>query len=248
MRRFLLALLALACAAVAGPARAAHPEIDADLSDHVIAITTGFTGSNLLLFGATQGEGDVVMVVSGPKSDLTIRRKDRHMGIWLNADGMTFRDVPSFYAVLSSKPLKEILDPAEAAHHGIGFDALCPQPADAKAPPDAVAGFQEALFRLKKDQGLYFEEAGIRFQGPRLFRANVHFPAIVPVGEFRAMVYLVKDGKVISAKDTPLVVSKVGMGAQVHYFANEYAAAYGALAIVLSVMAGWMAGIVFRKV
>jgi hypothetical protein len=37
----------------------------ADLSAHEISITTGFTGTELILFGATEGEGEVVVVVRG---------------------------------------------------------------------------------------------------------------------------------------------------------------------------------------
>lgn len=251
-----LAALLLALAAVPSGLRAeedavsagvARSEVVADLSDHVIAITTGFTGSNLLFFGATEGQGDVVLVVSGPRSEATLRRKDRRMGIWLNTEGLRFKDVPSFYAVLSNRPLGEILSPEEAAAHAIGFDALCLEPSNPAAPKEEVAAYRDALIRLKADEGLYFQETSIRFTGDRLFRTNVHFPAIVPVGEFKATVYLVKDGKVVSAQPTPLVVSKVGMGAQVHWFANQHAAAYGALAVVVSVMAGWLAGVVFRK-
>ncbi|WP_029008503.1 TIGR02186 family protein [Azospirillum halopraeferens] len=246
MRTLVVAALA-ALLLVPVPAGAVRSEVVADLSDHLIAITTGFTGSSLLLFGATDGAGDVVLVVTGPRSDVTLRRKDRRMGIWVNTEGLRFRDVPSFYAVLSSRPAGDILDPAEAAAHGIGFDAIRPAPADPAAPAAEVAAYREALFRLKQEQGLYFEETGIRFTGERLFRADLRFPSSVPVGEFRAMIYLVKDGRVVSSQPTPLVVSKVGMGAQVHWFANRHAAAYGALAVAVSVLAGWLAGIVFRK-
>ena len=41
----------------------------ADLSNHPVAITTGFTGTDVLLFGATDGPGDVVIVVSGRNAD-----------------------------------------------------------------------------------------------------------------------------------------------------------------------------------
>ena len=53
--RFALALFAaLACAG--GPARG--DGVVADLSSHLIAITTGFTGASVVLFGATEGRGD----------------------------------------------------------------------------------------------------------------------------------------------------------------------------------------------
>src|SRR6059036_96855 len=85
------------------PARA-EPLI-ADLSNHLIAITTGFTGTDVLLFGATDGPGDIIALVRGPTGRAIVRRKDRIMGIWINKSAMGFEDVPNFFAVSSSKPL-----------------------------------------------------------------------------------------------------------------------------------------------
>jgi hypothetical protein len=45
---------------------AARAQLVADLSEHLIAITTGFVGTDVLLFGAIEETGDVVVVVRGP--------------------------------------------------------------------------------------------------------------------------------------------------------------------------------------
>ena len=41
----------------------------ADLSNHLVAITSGFNGAEILLFGAVEGPGDVVVTVRGPADD-----------------------------------------------------------------------------------------------------------------------------------------------------------------------------------
>ncbi|HXM84370.1 MAG TPA: TIGR02186 family protein, partial [Stellaceae bacterium] len=74
----------------------------ADLSSHLIAITTGFTGASVVLFGATDGPGDVVIVVRGPERDMVVRHKSHFAGIWINTRQVTFSGVPSYYAVFSS--------------------------------------------------------------------------------------------------------------------------------------------------
>ena len=51
--------------ALTGTAPAADHELLVDLSESVVAITTGFVGSDLLLFGATEGDGDVIVVLLG---------------------------------------------------------------------------------------------------------------------------------------------------------------------------------------
>jgi len=56
MRVTLIALALLAWfATVAGARIAVAASLVADLSNHLIAITTGFTGTDVLLFGAKEG-------------------------------------------------------------------------------------------------------------------------------------------------------------------------------------------------
>ena len=60
-------------------------------------------------------------------------------------------------------------------------------------------------------------------------------------------VYLFKDGKPVSRQTTSLPVRKVGMGAQLYNFAHEQAHWYGAIAIFIALVAGWLAGAIFRR-
>ena len=49
------------------PAAARAEGLVADLTSHLIAITTGFTGASVVLFGATDGPGNVIVAVRGPE-------------------------------------------------------------------------------------------------------------------------------------------------------------------------------------
>jgi uncharacterized protein (TIGR02186 family) len=240
----LLAILALA--GVAGAVRA--QALIADLSSHLIAITTGFTGTDVLLFGAVEEAGDVVVVVRGPVGDAAVRRKDRIAGVWVNAERLDFRDVPSYYAVAASRPLSDIGTPALLARHGIGLDFLRLTPAEdvseARAQP-----FRSALVRIKQSDNLFSAEVGrVTFLGQRLFRTSVAFPANVPVGSYLVEVLLVRDGEVVSAQTTPLIISKVGFGADLFDFAHNQAALHGLVAILVALMAGWAAHLIFRRI
>src|SRR5690606_32742356 len=96
----------------------------ADLSEHLIAITTGFAGTDVLLFGATEGEGDVIVILRGPERPTIVRRKARIAGIWVNREQVTFTGAPSSYRLAASRPLDEITPPALRARHQIGVDQL----------------------------------------------------------------------------------------------------------------------------
>ncbi len=238
---FMLALLALA----ATPARA--QALIADLSSHLIAITTGFTGTEVLLFGALEEAGDVVVIVRGPVSDAAVRRKDRIAGVWMNSGRLDFTDVPSYYAVAASRPLAEIGDPALLARHGIGLDFL--RLASAEPASEAAAQpFRSALVRIKQRENLYSDAVGrVTFLGQRLFRTAVAFPANVPVGSYLVEVLLVREGEVVSAQTTPLIISKIGLGADIYDFAHNQAALHGVVAILLALVAGWIAHLAFRR-
>ena len=115
--------------------------------------------------------------------------------------------------------------------------------------PATVAEFRAALVRNEEAQGAYAAAVGkVDFLGARLFRTNVEFPANVAVGTYQVQVFLFRGGAVVAAQTTPLVVSKIGTSADLFDFAHRYAVAYGAIAVAMALMAGWLAGAVFRRV
>src|SRR5690606_22302578 len=99
---------------------ASAQQLIADLSKHRVAITTGFTGDDVLLFGATEGPGDVVVVVRGPIGEVVVREKEQIAGIWVNRRQVLFTNVPEFYALASSAPLDTLVPTGVAARNEIG--------------------------------------------------------------------------------------------------------------------------------
>lgn len=253
----LAARLAALVAAVAGAlwlglmaARAVEQPLVADLSKHLVAITTGFAGTDVLLFGATDGPGDVVLVVRGPEQPAVVRKKDKVAGlIWANTESVTFEGVPSFYKVAASREFAEFLPDTLRERHRIGADNLDFRPVgDDDVSAAERATFRTALVRLKTEAGLYLEKQdGVRMLANRLFRSELYFPSNVPTGTYMVEVYLVRGGEVVSAEITPLVISKVGIGAEIFHFAYNQSVLYGMAAIALAVAAGWLAGLIFRK-
>ena len=124
-RRLPLALFALLLTATAGlrPAGAVEPLV-ADLSDHLVAITTGFTGTELLLFGSIDEDGDVIVVVHGPTSGITVRKKDRVAGVWVNRESLGFEEAPSFYHVAMTEGAASGLPEPVLRRHQIGTDFI----------------------------------------------------------------------------------------------------------------------------
>jgi uncharacterized protein (TIGR02186 family) len=237
--RLLLLVLLLA----AWPARG--QELVADLSQRRIDITTGFAGAEVLVFGAIDGEGDVVVVTRGPNHDLVLRRKERQLGIWVNGAEARFDSVPSFYAVASTRPLWQILPEAERQGNRLGIAALPIAMRGGGADPDA---FRLAFMGIKEQRGLFTEnDPPAELVAGRLFSARVQFPATVVTGTYRIETMLVRAGRVVAQRHMTLEVRRVGVGADLWRFAHQFPLAYGIFAVLAAALAGWLGSYVFRK-
>lgn len=219
----------------------------ADLSSHLIRITSSFTGTELLLFGAVEEEGDIVVVIRGPSGEVEVRRKQRTAGLWINRDRVVFERVPAFYWVGATQPLESLATAGVLARHEIGFDNLVFSGAKTLDARERNA-FREALVRRKQESSLYVDEVQpVARLGAKLFRATVTFPSNVPTGAYRAEVYLIRGDRVVSAQTTPLFVRKGGLGDKIYTFAHRQPAAYGLIAVAAALLAGWLAGVMFRR-
>jgi uncharacterized protein (TIGR02186 family) len=233
---------------LATPAMAQNADpLVVDLSNHLVAITTGFAGTTVLLFGAVEGDGDVVVVVRGVAQTELVRRKERVLGVWANHAQAVISDAPSYYRVATSRPLEQAAADSVLDRHQIGLDHLGMK-VRRKDNSASDGDYRRAFLRLKENAGLYSRAPGaVSFVGRRLFRTEIDLPANVPTGVYTVEVYLMKDGEVASAQTTPLIISKIGVGSQVFDFAMHRAALYGLFAVLLAVVAGWLAAAAFKR-
>jgi len=223
-------------------------ELAIDLTEDTVSITANFVGSDLILYGAAEGGGDVLVVVRGPNRNETLRRKKKSTIIWVNDTEMTFLDAPSYYFLASTRPLNEFLSDRIARKEQIGYPAIAFKVKGDIDDAAMIEDFRKALIRNKQKQGLYGESPGlVSFKGTHLFRTRLHFPANVPVGDYNIDIYVFKDGKIVNKETTILPVQKKGVEAQVYNFAHRHALSYGILAILVAALAGWLASVMFRK-
>jgi uncharacterized protein (TIGR02186 family) len=249
-----LAALGLAAAAALAPAPApAAEEVVAALSRNRVALTTTFSGLELFVFGAVKRiappadtEFDVIVAVEGPSRPVLVRRKARTFGVWANAEAVTIDEAPSFYAVASTGPLKEILSSTDDLRHRIGIDS---QVRGVDLGPEGAAreAFHDAVIRLRRRAGLYIEAPGaVEVTEDTLFTARFALPANLVEGEYRARVFLLHQGEVADLHVDSIAVSKEGLERWLHALSREAPLAYGLLSIAVALVAGWAASEAFR--
>jgi uncharacterized protein (TIGR02186 family) len=234
---------------------AAEPRLVPDVSDTQIDIAYSFTGADLLLFGAILYPGgrapapdtDIAVVIKGPSEPLLVREKAKVGGIWINHASERFRSVPSFYAVATSRPLDRIVSPRTAAIYEIGIDNLLLSPANGASANDQ-ARFQAGLIDLKRRNGLYAEHVGtVSVREGVLYRVLVPIPARVPIGDYTAETYLIRNGRIVAAATRQISVGKSGFERFIAAAADEHPLPYGLAAIALSLLLGWIAAIAFGR-
>lgn len=224
-------------------------DIVTDISQYEIELRHSFTGQELLLFGAIRGEAgatdasyDVVVVVSGEQRAQKVRKKERVYGFWINNDGIDLEHVPEYYARASTRPLDEIAD--EALLDKLKLGLANQDFATAGVPEDYIEG----LIRVKEKQGLYaITTEDMPVKSDILFRAEFFFPANVPSGSYTATAYLFQGGQLIGRVDQTIRIDKAGFERAVYDLATDHPRLYGLMAVIIALLAGWLAGFLTRS-
>lgn len=221
----------------------------ADLDKRHIEIHSGFTGTDLLLFGARHDAGDIVVVVRGPSHEYVVRKKKNIGGIWINRNQITFKDVPGYYAIASSRPLEKIKNDYLLDNLDIGTNYLEPSYKPTRNTK-LINEFHQALIDTKEQEKLYpktLSHGTVSFIGDSLFRTIITFPDNIPRGTYTAEVYLFSGGQLSGMQSTSIEVKKTGLDAFIYDAAYHHSAIYGIIAIIIALFAGWLANFAFRK-
>ncbi len=227
------------------------------LSSHQVLVSSSFTGTELVLFGAIERDGattfprksgyNIIVTVSGPRETLVVRRKDRMAGIWTHVESNSFLDAPLYLAVLSNKPVDEIAPAEMLRRMDIGMNVV-PRVHVAAGIESGEETFREALIRLRQQRRLYIDDpAGVTFITPTLFRATIRLPAESPVGVYDVDVRLFADNANIAQASSALEVVKVGIEQFIVTAARDHGILYGLFTTLMALLTGWFASVVFRR-
>lgn len=224
------------------------------LSQDEVAINATFTGSEILIYGAIRRDlpkardesPGIIVTVEGPSQSVTVRRKERVGPIWVNTQGVRIGAAPDFYAVASSGSLDRMLDPAEDVRFRIS-PPLAMRALSAGVEVEDPTPFTAALLRIRAESGRYFvDEGAVQIVDDTLFRADIRLPANLIEGDYRARIFLIRDGQVIDSDTVPIRVQKVGLERWLYRLSIHQPFWYGLMSLAIAMAAGLVASAAFR--
>jgi uncharacterized protein (TIGR02186 family) len=193
---------------------------------------------------------DIAITIRGPVRPVTLWQKRRRAGIWVNAEDATFDAIPSYYTVISNKPVAELASKEQRKPNEIGLDVinLGIQPANQASWQEAEPEYYEAIVRLKKSDGSFSEKiGGIEFLGQSLFRAQAFLPASAATGLYRANIFVIQNGAVIAKSTAHVRLQKIGLERFLSSLSVSHPWIYGLIAVLMAVVFGASGSLIFRR-
>ena len=228
----------------------AQNQIVADLSQENVKISTDFQGAKILLFGAYDGKkgDDIIVIVKGPKGLVTVQKKEKILGVWVNTRKVNYINTPKYLSISSNRKIEDILNKKTLKISEIGLNNL-----NIRMQPGIEVEnknqWRQALTRNMLKSNLWsINENSVSLNKDALFRSFLKLPSNVITGQFEVKILHYRNSKLVSQQINSINVSKSGISAEIYDIAQNYSTLYGIFAVLLAVLVGWGSNLIFRKV
>ena len=228
----------------------AQNQIVADLSQENVEISTDFQGAKILLFGAYDGKkgDDIIVIVTGPKGLVTVQKKEKILGVWVNTRKVNYINAPKYLSISSNRRIDDILNKKTQKISEIGLNNL-----KIRIQPgikvEKEGNWRQALTRNMLKSNLWsINENSVTLNKDSLFRSYLKLPSNVITGQFEVKILHYRNSKLVSQQINSINVSKSGISAEIYDIAQNYSTLYGIFAVLLAVLVGWGSNLIFRKV
>ena len=221
-----------------------------DLSESTVEISSTFSGADILLFGAYDGQknDDIIVVVSGQKGDIKVDKKEKKFGIWMITESIIFSNIPKYYYIASNRKIIDITNTTEIKKRKLDFNnfELTNKKIDYK---NLDKNWYEALIRnMKKRQFWKIEENSITLNKNTLFRKTLSLPSNVSTGIYNVKILHYRKGNLISQEESKIKIDKTGISANIYNIAQNFSAIYGIIAVFIALFFGWFTNFIFRRI
>ena len=223
-------------------------EIYFDLSEDNIELKTDFNGKEIIIFGLLKDDHETLLTIKGPPSKMRIQKKERHFGIWINNQYVTYSNIPSLFFLSTSKKINEILPESILINEDLSFEKILNNKTFNQnfIFKNDQEDWNNNFVRIKKEQSFYksFEMKKIK---DKLFQTSVFFPPNTIPGIYNVNIYYIRNNTIMSNDQKKIVIKKSGIGSKIFDFANNNAATYGVFVVIFSIFSGFIAATLFRR-
>ena len=231
----------------------ASAELTAIANHDHITIDFFYHGSSVSVRGISDPGTDLIVKITSPEGDQSLRTKGKVAGIlWMNVGSVTFQHIPSLYLLHSTKKVEDILGKEERDRNAIGYESL-----EHRAEMHPVANEIEKskwfgeFVKFKENSRLYSSVPGkvsvTEKDGKQDYYVMMDWPYQAAPGNYTVTVHAVKDKKVVETAETKVLVEQVGIVKSFAGMAKSNGALYGMISIMAALAAGFGVGIVFRR-
>jgi hypothetical protein len=232
-----------------------------------VEVSVDFAGQSVFVFGhVAPGTKRVaaVMTAASP-GPIRLMEKGRIALFWLGIHQYRLEGAPGVYLVNMSCPLCNGMG---ECRHGDALDACNRLLAGASEPvgPEAVRAritlarlsgalapeetnrVLDGFWSLQAKRGLF----GVRTNAIRISSAETFYhvftlPAAAPEARYRITTYFFSEDRLLGQTENEIIVRKTGLLFWLSRLSDRHAFAYGAMAVLIAVAAGWIAGTLFRR-
>ncbi len=249
MIRWLILILVL----ITAPLRA--EEIVSGLSQTRVSINASFDGTSILIYGAAMRAEkppswpllQVIITVEGPVTPIVVWKKQKVAGIWINRGWVALDDAPSFYAVMTTGALDEILSLAEDEKYHVSIPREIGG-VRLGAGSGAASDYLTALQRIRGADGTYrLAPNAVLLLQQSPFRTEVALPANLIEGDYKVRIFLTRGGAVVDMQESVISVGKDGLERFLYRLAQDEPGLYGIISLLMAALAGWGASEAFRR-
>ncbi|MEJ2368547.1 MAG: TIGR02186 family protein [Acidobacteriota bacterium] len=246
-RAFLLAVVSavlLFPAAVSRGADSAKPETGSELKVDPAVIRMGafFDGSQVRVTGRAPSGSEVIVIVRGPDAKEVLNRKKRVGPIWVNQGKVRISGVPTLFLSFSPRPVAQMLSRETIDKFQLDERSIKVQmQVEPKAMDQPL--IREHFFKMKSQQNAYQVRGDISGKAlvpgsDRHFDLAFHWSKKAPPGGYKVSAYICRGGSLEAIFSADLKVEEVGFPAWMTAMAKNRASLYGALAVIVALLAG----------
>jgi hypothetical protein len=242
------------------------PESSTRVATRRVPISYSFSGHQVFLYGQLPpGSNGVFAVMEGPDSGETrLMKKGRVVLFWMGVRQYELGHAPGLYLVNFHCPL---CNGQGKCTHGAKLDTINRALGSAADPigPDAIlertsltvlngeiqegehAEVVEGFWKLQEHRGLYgLHENAIRVTEAGTLYHVFDLPAEAPEGKYRILTHFLRDDTLVAIARNDLFVRQSGVIAWLSRLAERHALTYGGFTVAIALLAGFLAGSLFK--